>query len=100
MKGSDHILSSCSSTRLDVPVDLGKISFIVHVDVFISIHVDTVLFSGRRPFTEPGRRPFTEPGRCSLEVLVKVPLLVREAFHWDVSLDFMEMFLLGFWRNF
>lgn len=40
---SNCVLTPYSCTHLDVSVDLGGIGSVVHVGVFVSAHVDTVL---------------------------------------------------------
>lgn len=72
---------------------MGGISFIVHVDMFIFVHVDAVLLDLSLLCLEvqppcPGKRPYWRLYWIN-EVLIRTPPLAREAFPWDTCLDFL-----------
>lgn len=91
---------SYSSTRLDMSVNLGEITFIVHVDVFIYVHVDTVLLDLSLLCLEVGTS-------LSREAPIRVPPMAsgrtsrgtstgQGEFLWDVLLAFWWAFSRGF----
>lgn len=88
MMGSNRVLMPYPSTRLDMSVDLREIGFIVHVDVFISVHVDMVLLDLSLQCLEAPRGEPPLPRRC---------LTAQGTYHRDVFLAFRRVF--STWSN-